>query len=137
MEKIMDISGIISPMTHQAAAMRQSRQESSLVQFNEILERTMNSSEEREVLEREQIRKAAEMFEAYFLQIMFREMRNTTFDEGGLFPRTQAERIFTDMLDEEVANQAASSPNNFGLADMIYAQMTRHLSVDSAVRRKD
>ena len=123
----MEISGILNPGGLNAVSMQQTRSESALVQFNDILERAMSNNEDRVSLEREQIRHAAEMFEAYFLQIMFREMRSTVFNEGGLFPKSQAERIFTDMLDEEMANQAAASTNSFGLADMIYAQMTRHL----------
>jgi len=125
----MEISGLFNSANMHAATMGQNRQESALVQFNEILDRAMNAAEGQQALEREQIRNAAEMFEAYFLQIMFREMRRTTFNEDGLFPKSQAERIFTDMLDEEISNQAASSSNGFGLADMIYAQMTRHLDV--------
>ena len=127
----MDISGIVSSSNIHAASMEQSRQEASLLRFSEILERSMSASEDRQAHEREQIRNAAEMFEAYFLQMMFREMRRTTFDENGLFPRSQAEQVFTDMLDEEISNQAAASSNGLGLADMIYAQMTRHLDTGS------
>jgi len=127
----MDISGIINTASIRATSMEQSRQEVSLERFQDILERSMSSSSAAQEQERVQIREAAEMFEAYFLQMMFREMRRTTFNEDGLFPKSHAERIFTDMLDEEISNQAAASSNGFGLADMIYAQMTRHMDVRS------
>ena len=78
--------------------------------------------------EMEAIRYAAETFESYFIQMMFREMRRSseTLNENSFIPRSQAERIFTEMLDEETAISAAAN-GGIGLADMIYNQMTRHL----------
>ena len=80
------------------------------------------------VTDRAAIREAAVMFESYFIQMMFREMRRSseTLNENSFIPRSQAERIFTEMLDEETAIQAAEN-GGIGLADMIYKQMTRHL----------
>jgi flagellar protein FlgJ len=57
--------------------------------------------------ERAAIRKAAVEFESFFLQMMFREMRKTTFNENGFLPKSNAEKIFTDMMDEQVANSSA------------------------------
>jgi flagellar protein FlgJ len=74
--------------------------------------------------ERQAIQDAAEAFESYFIQIMLREMRRTIPDEGGLIPTSQAERVFTEMLDEEIAKEAARS-GGIGLAQVIVNQMTR------------
>ena len=74
--------------------------------------------------ERQAIQEAAEAFESYFIQIMLREMRRTLSDDGGLIPRSQAERIFTDMLDEERAKEMARG-GGIGLAQVIVQQMTR------------
>jgi len=57
---------------------------------------------------------------------MFREMRRTTENEKTFMPKSNAERIFTEMLDEEMSNKAAAA-GGFGLADMIYRQMTMNL----------
>lgn len=119
----MDVSGIVSTADARAAMMQHTRQETEINRFREILESTLAQIEGREAAERAQIRKAAEMFEAYFLQMMFREMRRTNFDENGLIPRSNAERIFTEMLDETIADSAAAQ-GGFGLADMLYRQMT-------------
>ena len=78
-----------------------------------------------EATTRAEVRQAAEMFESYFLQLMFREMRKSDFGERGFLPKSNAEKIFTDMLDEEMAKQASTTGNGMGLADMIYKQMTR------------
>jgi flagellar protein FlgJ len=75
-------------------------------------------------MELAQIKEACEAFESYFLQILFREMRKTSFDENGFIPKSNAERIFTDMMDEETAKQSAKS-GGIGLAKMMYEQMTR------------
>ena len=75
-------------------------------------------------VERQAIQDAAEAFESYFLQIMLREMRRTIPDDGGLIPKSQAEQIFTEMLDEEIAIEAARA-GGIGLADVIVQQMTR------------
>jgi len=74
--------------------------------------------------ERQAIQEAAEAFESYFIQIMLREMRNTLSDDDGLIPRSTAERIFTEMLDEEIAKEAARG-GGIGLAQVIVQQMTR------------
>ena len=123
----MDISGIINTASVRATAMSDVRRDAEIAEldrFREILAAAIADSEEALNNRRTQIRLAAEAFESYFIQIMFREMRRTTFDERGLFPRSNAERIFTDMLDEEIAKSAASG-RGIGLADMIYQQMTR------------
>ena len=70
-----------------------------------------------------QLRKACEGFESYFLQILFREMRKTSLNAGGLFEKSNAEEIFEDMLYEEYSKTAARK-GGIGLADM----MTRQLS---------
>ena len=93
--------------------------------FNQAIESRDNPNAG-SVVDRAAIRQAAEMFESYFLQMMFREMRNTTLNENSFIPKSHAERIFQDMLDEEVSDQAAAA-GGMGLADMIYRQMTRHL----------
>jgi len=127
----MDISGISSPTNIRTSITEHQQQESQLEHFQAILEQAISIRDNgtgNEAIDRAQIREAAEMFESYFIQMMFREMRRTGFDDNGFIEKSHAEKIFTDMLDEEVAKQAASGTGNgFGLADMIYAQMTRHL----------
>jgi Rod binding domain-containing protein len=68
---------------------------------------------------------AAQEFEIYFIQAMFRAMRNTVMrDENSLFPRSQSEDIFQDMLDEQTARAAVLGGRGVGLAQQIFRQMT-------------
>ena len=66
---------------------------------------------------------AAQEFEGYFLQMMFKAMRDTVNTEDGILPQSEAERIFRDMLDEQTAITAARG-GGMGLAQQIFNQMT-------------
>ncbi len=60
-------------------------------------------------------------FEALFVKYMMQQMRKTV-PEDGLFGRSQAEKIYTGMLDDEVA-KSVSYGRGLGLARAMYEQM--------------
>jgi flagellar protein FlgJ len=126
----MDVAGIMGAAmgatSGQSSALEHARRDTELADFQEMLNRMIEARDLDEQLERQQIRLAAEKFEAFFLQMMFREMRKTNFNSDGLIPKSNAERIFTEMLDETISDKAAAQ-GGFGLADMLYSQMTLHL----------
>ena len=66
---------------------------------------------------------AAKEFEAYFLQMMFRAMRDTIDSDRGILPQSETQRIFQDMLDEHTT-RAAAMGGGVGLAQQIFRQMT-------------
>jgi len=73
----------------------------------------------------EELMEACKAFESFFLQMMFKEMRNTVPDnKGTMFERSNAERIFTGMLDEQVSIMAANA-GGVGLAGFMFKQMSR------------
>ncbi len=78
-----------------------------------------SSVEDRELMD------ACETFESYFLQMMYKSMRNTVNSSGSVIPQSNAEKIFQDMLDEENSKKAAESGNGIGLAQMLYKQLSR------------
>jgi flagellar protein FlgJ len=127
----MEISNILSSTVESRAAIMQAQnRENEYTQFQSLLEQALGRVDKTlEESERAQIREAAEMFESYFLNTMFRQMRSVNFDEDGFIPRGNAERIFTEMLDEVISDKAAKQ-GGFGLADMLYAQMTKHFNTD-------
>ena len=121
----MEISSILSQtMDAHAAVMQVQNNDAQFSRFQEIFNDLMEQDRALEAAERAQIRQAAEMFESYFLNMMFSQMRSTNFDADGFIPRGNAERIFTEMLDEVISDKAADQ-GGFGLADMIYMQMTQ------------
>ncbi len=68
--------------------------------------------------------KAAEDFEALFIQMSLKQMRPKT--EDGLFNSGLAEDVFYQFLDEAVAKEVAASPNNFGLADSVTKELPNY-----------
>lgn len=69
------------------------------------------------------LKEASEEFEAYFINMLFKEMRKT-IQEGGLVEKSQARSTFESMLDEEMSKNM-SKQGGLGLADMIYNNMVR------------
>jgi soluble lytic murein transglycosylase-like protein len=63
--------------------------------------------------------KAAQDFEAMFIHQMLKSMRNTVPKDKEM---SSGRRIFTEMLDEQIAN-VASRTGSFGLTQMIYKEL--------------
>jgi soluble lytic murein transglycosylase-like protein len=63
--------------------------------------------------------KTAQDFEAIFIHQMLKSMRNTVPKDEEM---SSGRRIFTEMLDEQIAN-SASRTGGFGLAKMIYKEL--------------
>ncbi len=68
------------------------------------------------------LREACQGFEAMFLNIMYKEMRNTV-PENSLFGDSNADKILQDMRDTEMVNQMAKA-GGVGLGEMLYKQLT-------------
>ena len=77
------------------------------------------------VREDAKLREAANEFEAIFIQQMLKSMRKTSF-ESELLPKSEGEKIFRSMLDEQYAKLSAKS-GNLGLGQMIYQQLKSNL----------
>lgn len=69
------------------------------------------------------LRKASRDFEALFIHKMLQTMRKT-IPENSLLDGGLVEDIYTDMLDQQIA-QAASERESFGIASMIYEEMSQ------------
>lgn len=91
------------------------------VQGVDALRRTVRNSPQ------EGMKQAAKQFEALFMQMVLKSMRDATPTEG-LFGNQQ-EKMFTSMLDQQLTQNL--SGRGLGLADAMYAQLSRHLPVDS------
>ena len=72
------------------------------------------------------IEKAAQEFEAIFLNIMLREMRKTVGD-GGIFGDDAGTKIYQEMMDSALAEAMAKS-KMFGLGRVVAEQMREHSS---------
>ena len=72
----------------------------------------------------EELKEACVEFESYFLNMMFKSMRSSIVSGGGMFEKSNAEKLFQEMLDQEVSKTAANQ-GGIGLADMMYKQLER------------
>jgi flagellar protein FlgJ len=66
------------------------------------------------------VKAAAQQFEAYFLQMMLRNMRQTLSQDGPF--DSQETKMFGEMFDQQIA-QKISQGKGLGLADMLMQQM--------------
>ena len=72
-----------------------------------------------------QLMQACVEFEAYFTNLLFKQMRSTINSEGSFIKKNQGEKIFTEMLDEEISSNMANGNNGIGLATSLFEQMKR------------
>jgi flagellar protein FlgJ len=71
----------------------------------------------------QQLKAAAQQFEAIFIQQMFKEMRNTVPDDG-LIPHSNADDMYTQMQDAEAAKIMAER-GGIGLAELMLQELLK------------
>ena len=71
------------------------------------------------------LREAANEFEAIFIQQMLKTMRKTSL-ESDFIKKSEGEKIFRSMLDEQYAILSAKS-GRLGLGEMIFQQLRSNL----------
>lgn len=81
----------------------------------------------------ETVRKVAQQFEALFVQMMLKNMRNTGFEDK-LFGSDQ-EKLYRDMFDQQLSVDL-SEKGALGLADLLVRQLSRPPAQDGAVTGK-
>ena len=105
-----------------------SQTQADAARFEEALRKATKSLENAKVAvdasgvsaaeESKRLREACEGFEAMFLDIVFKEMRNTV-PENTLFGESNGEKMWHSMLDTELMQNVAKS-GGVGIADMMY-----------------
>ena len=86
--------------------------------FKQTLDNAMQNGDDKELKE------ACVEFESYFLNMMFKSMKKTVVSGGGIFEKSNAQKMFEEMLDEELTKKMANT-GGIGLADMMYKQMSK------------
>lgn len=74
----------------------------------------------------EKLKKACDDFESMFLNMMYKEMRNTV-QKSELTPTDSGRDIFEGMLDEKLMNNAAQN-GGIGLSKMLYKQLSAQMN---------
>ena len=78
---------------------------------------------------REGLRAASKEFEAIFVYQMISAMRQTV-GENPMMPKSNGEKIFEGMLDEEWSKKLAGTNGPGGLADILYRQLSRQMNLE-------
>lgn len=74
---------------------------------------------------KEGLKQAAQQFESMFLQMVMKSMRDTV-PQGGMLDSDQS-RMFVGLLDQQMAQNIATSGRGLGFAKLIEEQLGRHL----------
>lgn len=79
--------------------------------------------------EHQKLKKVAQQFEGIFFQQLLEAMDKTVDHENSMFSGGQAEEMFRQMLNQNIATQGATQGQGLGLgiAHAMYAQMSQQL----------
>lgn len=119
----MDISSISGSYINQAT-MALDQESKTTESFENVLRSAQLTGNNEEIMN------ACKEFEAYFVNLMFKEMRKTVPNDG-FIKKGRAEEVFQDMLDERVSKNATDA-GGIGLAQFMYKQMTRNSAAQAA-----
>lgn len=79
----------------------------------------------------EELMDACKQFEAYFLELMFKEMMKTIpQNEGGAASTTNMMDYYKDQMVQNIAKESTEQ-NSLGLAQALYQQMRRNYGLDN------
>ncbi len=90
------------------------KQNINKAKFEDVLNNVQNMTSEKE------LRQAADSIEAIFIKMVFSTMRKSIPETNGLFKKSNAEKMFEDMLDTEYSTEISKS--GIGISDMIFEQ---------------
>ncbi len=95
------------------------KQNISKAKFNDVLSSIEHASSEKE------LRKAADNIEAIFVKMVFSTMRKSIPESDGLFKKSNAEKMFEDMLDTEYSTEISKS--GIGISELIFDQYKENI----------
>ena len=78
---------------------------------------------------RKALKESSKEFEAVFIHQMISAMRKTV-GESSLMPKSNGQKIFEGMLDEEWAKKLASKSGPSSLGDILYRQLSARLGLE-------
>ena len=101
----------------------QTAKDFSTILENKTAEKVLETAQNLDELN--QLRKAAEDLEAFFLYSILKGFNSANM-ESELFPKSAGHNLYMDMFFEGIANQIAHSRGGLGLSDMIVKQLEVH-----------
>ena len=111
----MDVSGLNNNLVQYYNSMTKNTEKTN--EFQKLLDDIVREKDDQE------LKKACEEFESYYLQELYGEMRKT-IPENTLLDKSEGRDIYEDMLYEEYA-KLSSKGSGAGLAQMLYKQLSK------------
>jgi flagellar protein FlgJ len=108
---------MMTPKVSEALTKKSASEE---VSFEDVLKKAKESGDETE------LRKAVQELESVFINMMMKTMRSSIQEEDGFFKKSESEKMFEGMLDEEYAKKL-SEAGGIGLTDLIVDQLSDNL----------
>lgn len=93
--------------------------------FQAVLDKVQSEKDDKE------LREACQEMEAIFVNQLLKQMR-ATVPKNTLVQESPGSSLYKEMLDTEYSKMIAKSPNNFGLAEMLYKQLKRDMAIQDA-----
>lgn len=84
--------------------------------------------------DRAELKKLAQQLEGLFVNQLFQAMRQSTPSNGLSGQPDPGQELFTSMLDQSMAQEAAKHMNH-GIADALYRQLVRRLDEGTEAKR--
>lgn len=97
--------------------------------FQAVLDKVQSEQDDKK------LREACQDMEAIFVNQLLKQMR-ATVPKSSLVDESMGSSIYKEMLDTEYSTMISKSPQNFGLADMLYKQLKRDIAVQDAPQKK-
>ena len=82
------------------------------------------------------LKDAARDFEAIFLDMLMKKMRETVH-KNEMFHGGRGEEVFQEMMDSKVSERVARQGRGFGIAEAIYRDLARHVEATPAASTLD
>lgn len=122
----MDISGIDKNYSNLKA--RQLFEKASDGAFEKVLKDAARKEDD------EKLRKACMDFEAIFLRMMYKQMRQS-IPKSGLIPESFSSETFEDMFDEKVVDEIVKG-RGIGLGESLYRTLKRQMKADEVAEEE-
>lgn len=85
--------------------------------------------------ENQKVREVADLYEKFFIKELMRHMKSGLNEDGGIIKKNNAEKIFSEQLDEQYSEQW-NKRGGFGLSDMIYDNITERYGAQAGGEAK-
>lgn len=117
---------MINPINNNAAVYKQAQiknQEGSQGEFERAIEKAVEEKDEKK------LRKACSDLEAIFVNMMFKEMRNT-IQKANLMEEGMASEMYEDMLFDKYTEEIAKG-KGVGISEILYKQLSKSMKKGS------